>query len=178
MLKKILLKIKRNISNVLKSRQEKRHSLVGAGNLWKMKRDFQINFLKNQGLQKTDKLMDVGCGTLRGGIPIIQYIDVNNYFGIDVRENVLVEGRRELKTFKLEHKKPTLLAFDKFSNINIDTKFNIIFAFSVLIHLEDKIAARCFQFVGMSLSDKGVFYANVNIGEHHDGNWYGFPVTE
>ena len=177
MVKKVLERIKRRISNLLKTKQEKRHALVGAGNLWKMKRDFQMRFLKEQGMQKSDKLLDVGCGTLRGGIPIIEYLDNNNYYGIDVRENVLVEGRKELKVSKLEHKNPTLFSFDHFSDIQIDTQFNIIFAFSVLIHLADKIAEGCFQFVGKSLLDNGLFYANVNIGDYRDGNWHGFPVV-
>ena len=177
MVKKVVKRIKQGISSLLKTTQEKRHALVGAGNLWKMKRDFQMRFLKEQGMRKTDKLMDVGCGTLRGGIPMIEYLDNNNYFGIDVRENVLIEGRKELKTFKLEHKNPTLISFDHFSDIQIETKFNIIFAFSVLIHLADEIAENCFQFVGKSLLDDGVFFANVNIGDHQDGNWHGFPVV-
>lgn len=169
--------INRWLKSILKSRQERRHELVGAGKLWKMKRDFQITFLNSQGLQKTDVLLDIGCGTLRGGIPIIQFLNSGNYYGIDVRKDVLLEGQKELKASKLEHKSPTLLSFDHFSEISLEIKFDIIFAFSVLIHFEDKIAEDCFKFVAKSLKTNGVFYANVNIGEHPDGNWHGFPVV-
>lgn len=176
-MRKLVTKIRRRLSFVLKTKQEKRHALVGAGNLWKMKRDFQIKFLIEQGLLKTDRLMDIGCGTLRGGIPMIQYLNKGNYYGMDVREHVLNEGREELKTAKLEDKNPNLILFDHFSEVNIDVQFNVMFAFSVLIHLEDEIAESCFQFIGNSLSKKGVFYSNVNIGEYRDGYWQGFPVV-
>jgi len=51
------------------TRARKRHALVGAGYLWELKREFQIEFLKEAGLSPGDYLMDVGCGTLRGGDP-------------------------------------------------------------------------------------------------------------
>jgi len=121
--------------------------------------------------------MDIGCGTLRGGIPMIQYLNKGHYYGMDVRDEVLAEGRDEIKSAKLEDKHPNLISFNHFSEVNLDVKFNIMFAFSVLIHLEDKIADSCFQFVSKSLAVDGVFYANVNIAEHEDGNWVGFPIV-
>ncbi|WP_186826716.1 class I SAM-dependent methyltransferase [Psychroserpens burtonensis] len=162
---------------MVKSKQEIRHALVGAPNVWKYTRDFQFQFLLDKGLQKTDKLMDIGCGTLRGGIPMIKYLDTGNYYGLDVRKEVLDEGEKEVKGAQLEGKKPNLILLNHFSELNIDVQFDKIFAFSVLFHLEDEIAASCFQFVSKSLVSGGVFYANVNMGVFEDGNWVEFPVV-
>jgi hypothetical protein len=41
-------------------------------------------------------LVDLGCGTLRGGIPIIEYLDADSYIGVDVREEAIEEARRFL----------------------------------------------------------------------------------
>ena len=79
MFKFVIIRIKKIITFLIKSRQERRHSLVGAGNLWKMKQQFQIDFLTEQGLSKSDLLLDIGCGTLRGGIPMISFLDAGNY---------------------------------------------------------------------------------------------------
>tara|TARA_R100001377_G_scaffold83808_2_gene66016 strand:- start:86 stop:760 length:675 start_codon:yes stop_codon:yes gene_type:complete len=177
MLNNILKKIKKILGSLLKSRQEKRHSLVGAGNLWKMKQNFQIQFLKDQGLKSSDTLLDIGCGTLRGGIPMIEFLDLENYYGVEVRKHVLEEGKKELKILKLDYKKPNLISFTNFQDIHIKTQFNVVFAFSVLIHLADSIAESCFEFVGQRLKTDGVFFANVNIGHFPDGNWQGFPVV-
>lgn len=176
-MKKHIKGIIKYIYSFFQNPQEKRHSLVGPGHLWKMKQNFQINFLKKQGLNKNDKMLDIGCGTLRGGIPFIDYLDKGSYYGIDVRENVLEEGRKELKKNKLKHKSPILLSFSQFTDLKFDIKFDIIFAFSVLIHLDDKIANSCFNFVKENLSEKGIFYANVNIENHKEGSWQGFPVV-
>lgn len=169
--------LRRIIAKIVKSKQERRHALVGAGNVWKYTRQFQFQFLLDQGMQKTDILMDIGCGTLRGGIPMIDYLNKGNYYGMDVRDHVLEEGRKEIRAAKLEDKHPNLISFNHFSEVQLDVKFNIMFAFSVLIHFEDTIAQSCFQFVSKSLTDDGIFYANVNIAEHEDGHWEGFPIV-
>ncbi|WP_339634540.1 class I SAM-dependent methyltransferase [Bizionia echini] len=142
-----------------------------------MKQDFQIQFLKGQGMQASDTILDVGCGTLRGGIPIIEFLDIGHYYGLEVRKHVLNEGKKELKVLKLEYKKPNLISFTNFSDLQINVQFQFVFAFSVLIHFENHIAESCFEFVSQHLKQDGVFYANVNIGNVPDGNWQGFPVV-
>ncbi|WP_417237095.1 MULTISPECIES: methyltransferase [Flavobacteriaceae] len=177
MFKKTFSGIRTTLGKIVKSEQERRHALVGASNVWKQAREFQFQFLLTQGLKKTDTLMDIGCGTLRGGIPMITYLDSGNYYGLDVRKEVLVEGRKEIKNAKLENKEPNLILYNHFSEVKLDVKFNIMFAFSVLIHFDDIIAEKCFEFVSNSLTADGAFYANVNIAEHEDGNWVGFPIV-
>ena len=177
-MKSILKRIKNKIFNKNKlSKKEQRHKLVGAPKNWKMKQDFQIKFLIEQGLDENDKFLDIGCGTLRGGIPIINHLNEGNYYGIDVRSNVIDEARKELKQEKLIDKNPKLFAFNEFSELKLDTKFDVIFAYSVLIHLSDDILEECIKFVSNNISNEGVFYANINTVENVDGNWQGFPVV-
>lgn len=177
MANQIISKLRTLLSSIIKSKQEKRHALVGASNVWKQARDFQFKFLRDQGLKPNHTLMDIGCGTLRGGIPLIEYLETGNYYGMDVRDEVLEEGSKEISLFKLEHKKANLISFNQFSEVTLDVTFNIMFAFSVLIHLEDKIAEECFKFVSKFLAVGGVFYANVNIANYEDGKWEGFPIV-
>ena len=172
-----LKNIKKRVYSMFLTESEKRHSLVGPASLWKMKQEFQINFLKAQGLAPDYKLIDIGCGTLRGGIPIIDYLNEGNYVGLEVRESVLNEGKKELKANNLEHKNPQLIVFSNYNELSFNTSFDVLFAFSVLIHLEDSIVKDCFSFAGKNIADNGVFYANVNIEDQTDANWQGFPVV-
>ena len=48
------------------------------------------------GLAPEHYLLDIGCGTLRGGIPLIAYLLNGHYFGIEMRADILDEGRTEL----------------------------------------------------------------------------------
>ncbi len=153
-----------------------RHSLVGQARHWEKKRRFQIEFLINHGLNSSDRLLDIGCGTLRGGIPIIDYLDESGYTGIDVRSYVIKEARKELRSEKLEGKKPILLHFKEFDGLELVDGFDVIFAFSVLIHLTDEILEKTFRFVKDQLNKDGSFFANVLVGEGI-GKWDQFPVV-
>lgn len=168
----------RRAADAVTARRERgpreRHALVGPADLWRMKRDFQIAFLKERGLRPDDYLLDIGCGTLRGGIPLIGYLKAGHYYGTDVRPDVLEEGRAELREHKLEGKRPVLIA-GTFGDIDLDRQFTFIWAFSVLIHLTDPILDECLAFVAAHLD--GDFYANVFIGEKPDTSWQGFPVV-
>jgi cyclopropane fatty-acyl-phospholipid synthase-like methyltransferase len=174
---KILRTIKRSLKYLIQTREERRHGLVGPANLWKMKRDFQFNFLKGMGLKPEYYLLDIGCGTLRGGIPLIDYLQTGHYYGVDVREKALDEARKELKEANLEEKVPTLVLSLDNIKLQTDRKFDYIWAFSVLIHMSDDILSGTLDFVSKHLSKSGVFYANVIVDEMQKCNWEGFPVV-
>ena len=70
-------------------------------------REYQFDFLvRRQGLLRSDTLLDLGCGVLRGGMPLINYLEPGRYWGLDVSPARLAEGWRELSERSLEHKRP------------------------------------------------------------------------
>ncbi|MDI3262610.1 MAG: class I SAM-dependent methyltransferase [Fulvimonas sp.] len=153
-----------------------RHALVGRPELWRMKRAFQIEFLRAHGLRPTQTVVDIGCGSLRGGIALIDYLEAGRYVGIDVRAEVLAEARRELARERLEHKRPRLIHAQTLSSVRLDTPADVCWAFSVLFHMSDAILEESLAWVARQLAVDGVFYANVIAGEGPPGTWQGFPV--
>jgi SAM-dependent methyltransferase len=157
----------------------RRHGLVGPPELWQLKRNFQISFLRRFGLQPENFLLDLGCGTLRGGIPLIEFLDVGHYFGVDSRAEVMPEAQQELLDSHLQAKYPALIHSPDISQLAIDRKFDYIWAFSVLIHMTDKILVDALSFVRLHLAPGGVFYANVVAGETNSENvWREFPLVQ
>lgn len=174
----ILVKaLRKRLRWLLATPAQRRHSLVGPVHDWEQKREFQIRFLKSVGLLPHHYLLDVGCGTLRGGIPIIHYLELGHYFGLECRMEVLTEARRELKDHGLEAKQPSLFHSSSLADVALGQRFDFVWAFSVLIHMSDEILEGCLLLVARHLKDSGVFYANVNIGERPDGQWQGFPLV-
>ena len=177
-MKRLIRALQHRVRSLIYDKAERRHSLVGSAAVWKMKRDFQIQFLKDMKLKPEHYLLDLGSGTLRGGIPLIGWLQDGHYFGVEVRARALEEGRKELREAGLEGKNPTLLLSPDISRLTIDRTFDYVWAFSVLIHMTDEILDDTLAFVAKHLSDQGVFYANVNIGDNsRKGRWRGFPVV-
>lgn len=164
--------------NFLRGRPAKheRHGLVGRSDLWRMKRAFQIDFLRARGLSPDDTVADIGCGSLRGGIALIDYLQPGHYTGIDVRASVMEEARRELAREKLEHKQPRLILAASLAEVD-PGPVDVFWAFSVLFHLSDAILADCIAMVARHLKAGGEFYANIIDGHGVPGEWQGFPVV-
>lgn len=171
------ISLRRFLRKLFRSEAERRHRLVGPAHMWKMKRDFQIAFLRGRGLSPRHYFLDIGCGTLRGGIPLIEYLDEGHYTGLEARPDVLEEGRRELAASNLQPKNPVLIAEPDISAVRPEREFDYAWAFSVLFHMTDDILEDCIGLIARALAPHGVFYANVNIGEAPEGNWQGFPVV-
>ena len=154
-----------------------RHALVGPADLWQMKRQFQIEFLRGVGLKPHHLLLDLGCGTLRGGIPLIDYLDHGHYAGVEVRGEVLDEGCRELAESGLVGKQPQLVHCERLAELDLGRKFDFAWAFAVLIHMDDAVLNDAVAAVARHLDDNGVFYATVNVGAEPTASWQGFPVV-
>jgi cyclopropane fatty-acyl-phospholipid synthase-like methyltransferase len=151
--------------------------MVGPTHLWKMKRDFQIHFLKSVGMVPEHYVLDLGCGVLRGGLPIIEYLDEGHYYGIEARQAVLDEAVRALQEAGLQSKVPTLLVSHDLSRATLNRKVDYIWAFSVLIHMEDRILDACLDLASRSLGRNRQMFANVKIGSDKDRRWQEFPVV-
>lgn len=169
--------LRNKLNRVFASESGRRRAAVGPAHQWQMKRRFQIDFLKQNGLEPHHRLIDVGCGTLRGGIPLIELLETGHYTGIEVREEVLALGRDELREAGLENKEPELIHCRGLSSLELETKADYIWAFAVLIHMDDDALNACLSFVSQHLAATGVFFGNVNIGEANNGHWQGFPVV-
>ena len=159
------------------SRMAARHGMVGPPDLWEMKRRFQFAFLKGAGLRPHHRLLDLGCGTLRGGIPLIEYLAVGHYTGVDVRPTVLQEGRRELEEAGLVGRAPRLVCCEDLRDFDDGRRFDVIWAFAVLIHMSDPVLDAALAAVARHIESSGVFYATVHIGERSERNWQGFPIV-
>jgi cyclopropane fatty-acyl-phospholipid synthase-like methyltransferase len=155
----------------------RRAALVGPPDQWATHRRFQFEFLTSNGLQPEHRLLDIGCGTLRGGIPLIEYLHAGNYTGVEVRAAVLEEARKELAESGLDHKDPVLIHVEDPAQIQAGEPFDLVWAFMVLIHMPDEVVDGYLRLVSQRMTESGEFYANVAFGDRAEGEWQGFPVV-
>jgi SAM-dependent methyltransferase len=117
---------------------EGRHrSLIGGG--WEVIGALQLKFLSANGLKPEHALLDVGCGSLRGGVHLVPYLNAGNYFGIDINQPLLDAGyEKEIIPLNLADRLPreNLAAVGDFDVAPIFNRtFDYLLAVSVFTHL-------------------------------------------
>jgi SAM-dependent methyltransferase len=130
------------------------------GGLWYDIGRLQIKFLKQQGLQPGHRLVDVGCGALRGGVHFAAYLDPGNYFGLDINPSLIEAGKLELDKAGLLEKAVNLAVNDKFELTNFGARFDYGIAVSLFTHLPMNHIIRCLVEVRQTLAPDGRFYAS------------------
>ena len=130
------------------------------GGLWEQIGRLQFDFLRERGLRPGDRLLDVGCGALRGGVHFIRYLDPGGYYGVDMNESLLAAAARvELPAAGLTERRPHLLLNDRFEFRRFGVTFRWALAQSVFTHLPLDSIERCLVNVAEVLEPGGRFYA-------------------
>ena len=129
------------------------------GGLWEEIGALQLDFLVRQGLAPHHHVLDVGCGALRCGIPIISYLEADHYCGLDMNASLIEAGCNELKAAGLEGKLPKLVVSDKFEVGAFGRRFDYAIAQSVFSHLPMNHVVRCLTETGKVLQPHGILLA-------------------
>jgi hypothetical protein len=91
-----------------KLRRGKRHRTLGSNPRKGEGKIFLDQFVEFTGLKPEDACVDYGCGTLRIGIHMIEYLDPGRYWGLDVSDFLLDQGRDLIGERLMEEKRPNL----------------------------------------------------------------------
>lgn len=132
--------------------------MIGPSDAWEEVRDWQYEKLIEHGLEPEDRLLDIGCGVLRGGIPFIRYLNKGNYYGMDISPKVLKIARERIRKNDMEDKNPTVFRNEdlKFNDSKLrEVEFEYILAQSVFTHLPPGSMVECLSNLDKILSSNG-----------------------
>lgn len=140
------------------------------GGMWEEIGQLQFDFMINRGLQPHHQMLDIGCGTLRGGRYFIQYLDQDNYYGIDISPKAIAYAQKLVQQEGFESKNPHLL-LNKQKNLKFEEfsgkTFDYILAQSVFTHLKPEHIQECFEHIGQIMHDNSAFYFTYFQGEEY-----------
>ncbi len=106
------------------------------GGDWEEIGTLQFSYLVQSGLQPSHYLLDIGCGSLRGGIHFVRYLEDGHYYGIDRQQWLLDAGVKvELPQAGLADRTVHLLCRDDFDVTSFGVQFDYALAQSVFTHL-------------------------------------------
>lgn len=129
------------------------------GGLWDEMGEKQFEFLVEQGLRPDHHFLDVGCGSLRGGIHFVRYLQPGHYCGLDIQQRLIDAGRGELEAAGLDPASARLIQDDAFRFGRFDQRFDYALAQSVFTHMPLNTIMRCLAEIERVMQPQGRFYA-------------------
>jgi SAM-dependent methyltransferase len=132
------------------------------GGEWDTIGSLQFEFLKREGLEPRHRLLDVGCGSLRGGVHFVRYLDPDHYVGIDMNESLLTAGYDiELANAGLcsRLERGQLRLASDFHFDGMEASFDFALAQSLFTHLTFNRIRQCLERLLPKMKPEGRFYA-------------------
>ena len=131
---------------------------VGADANYDLLSGLQFNVLFALGMQKTHRVLDLGCGSLRVGRLLIPYLQAGNYYGVEPNKWLVDEGiAHNVGADLAALRKPNFLYVDDFSVGQFGVKFDFVVANSIFSHTFRDLARTSLPRVADVLSEKGLF---------------------
>ena len=132
------------------------------GGLWDDIGQLQFEYLVSAGLLPEHRLIDIGCGCLRGGVHFVRYLAPGNYVGVDRNNSLLDAGYNiELAEVGLQDRLPreNLICVENFDFARTGGNFDFALAHSVFTHLPSNHIRRCLTRLAEVMRVGGVFFA-------------------
>jgi 2-polyprenyl-3-methyl-5-hydroxy-6-metoxy-1,4-benzoquinol methylase len=124
--------------------------------------DLLPRFMIDHGLRPQHSLLDIGCGSLLGGVRFIRYLEAGNYVGVDIDQSLLDGGfATELKKSGLQDKMPreNLVCISEFEFDRLGRRFDFALAHSLFTHLTFNRIRRCLERLAPVTNIDGRFFA-------------------
>ena len=97
--------------------------------------ELQFELLKREGCRPSSKVLEVGCGNLNAGIHLIEFLERNNYVGIDPNEWLREVAMKDRDVRRLvKSKGARFLTATDFDASRLGVKFDFVLSHSILSH--------------------------------------------
>lgn len=136
--------------------------------------EVQLELLQLEGCRPRDAVLEIGCGCLNAGIPVMQYLKARRYVGIEPNRWLLDAALASRRVrWLVRRKRATFLSRTDFDASELGRTFEYILSHSILSHCAHW---QLEQFVGNAarvLSHAGKIVASIRLGERDsmDEEW-------
>jgi cyclopropane fatty-acyl-phospholipid synthase-like methyltransferase len=142
-------------------RRVKKDPRAAVGGMWDVIGPLQFEYLRDHGLEPGHRMLDIGCGTLRGGRHFIRYLEPRGYTGIDISAAAIESAQQLVVDEELSDREPRLVISSTptldFADV-AGERYDVLLAQSVFTHLPDESIAECFEHVDKVLAEGGTFW--------------------
>ncbi|MDB3958583.1 hypothetical protein N9408_06700 [Opitutales bacterium] len=160
-------------------KEQNYREFVGPSDEYDMNAGLQFSMLIHLGLREHHKLLDIGCGSLRGGRLYIPYLNSKNYFGIEPERWLVDKGiEYEVGHDILSKKKPNFIYSTHFPCNKFDISFDYLLAQGVFTHSPKNYIENCVKNASMCMLDTSLFvFTYFQDDTDHVGTDWLYPST-
>lgn len=157
------------------------------GGFWDEIGKLQFEFLIREGLQPHHHVWDIACGSLRGGVHLIPYLDPGHYLGVEKEADLVKAGlEQELEKELEEEKAPQFLVTERFDFSQAETRPHYAIAQSLFTHLPPPLIETCLVNLRPFMRPDGQFFATFheveteirNPKRPHDHGYFGYTRAQ
>lgn len=107
----------------------------GLPQVWGISGGLQLELLKRNGCVPTSKVLEIGCGCLNAGVPIMRFLEPDNYVGIEPNKWLVDAILQEDDVAALvKDRRARFIYTDAFDASSANTLFDYVISHSVLSH--------------------------------------------
>lgn len=137
--------------------------------------ELQLEFLKREGCTRKSQVLEIGCGCLSAGVPVMRYLQRGHYVGIEPNRWLLDAVLREASVrWLVRWKEPKFLEGSDFDARELGRTYDYVLAHSILSHCAHHQLEKFIRNVSRVLRPQGRIVASIRLAE---GNAYGSPGT-
>lgn len=138
--------------------------------------ELQLELLKREGCEPDSKVLEVGCGHLHLGIPLMQYLGRSKYVGIDPNEWLRQDAMKDDRIRQLVAEKDArFLSSETFDASELGIQFDFIFSHSVLSHGAHWQLGQFLENAAKVLAPDGRILSSIRLAEGNDYGSEGSP---
>jgi len=157
--------------------KESHRAAVGPADKYDILGALQFKVLTDLGLREHHRLLDIGCGSLRGGRLFIVYLKPGKYFGIEPNQELVETGiKEELGQSVIDLKGPQFAYNTEFEPPG-DDRFDFVLAQSIFSHAAPYQVEDCLNMAGRRLTDDGLFVATFFPGNVPQRKQWSRPIV-
>jgi methyltransferase family protein len=150
---------------------------VGSPENYDLSSALQFSLLTSLGLRENHTLLDIGCGSLRGGRLALMYLLPERYYGIEPEQWLIEEGiQKEIGQDLVDLKKPSFNNDSNFTLSVFQRTFDYLIAQSVFSHATQAQIHRCLDEATRVMAPSSLFVANFMEGaDNYAGDQWVYP---
>ena len=139
--------------------------------------EHQFDVMKQVGVKKTSDVLDIGCGSMRGGKFLLDYLGAGKYHGIEPNEPLLKKGLfAEVDEALVREKTPKFRFNDNFELAVFGKEFDFVLAQAIFAHAAPQQIETCLRSAHEALVSGGKFIFSYLQGDaSHKGSTWVYP---